>query len=185
MEKVEAAAEKRRRRQRSAALSVASSLCSVVSVAFCVLLSVNAADIRSRVTGLEAAGGQHSSFLCAPGFTLEDFNSLVEQSVDERLSQVSPPVSTPRVVVVVVIGIFLSLVAPKKRKERQHLFSLQYFSAPLRISSRSGRQDKPHLSAAARQVGKPAANCSCVCIQSEWSFFGDVCLDDVELCVVV
>lgn len=93
MVKAEAAAEKRRRRQRSAALNVASSLCSVASVAFCVLLSVNAADIRSRVTGLEAAGGQHSSFLCAPGFSLEDFNSLVEQSVDERLSQVSlPPV---------------------------------------------------------------------------------------------
>lgn len=91
MEKVEAAADKRQR-QRSAVLSVASSLCSVVSVAFCVLLSVNAADIRSRVTGLETAGGQPSSFLCAPGFSPEDFNSLVEQSVDERLSQVSPPV---------------------------------------------------------------------------------------------
>lgn len=86
-----AAAAEKRRQYRATVLSVASSLCSVASVAFCVLLSINAADVRSRVSGLEAAGGEHS-FLCAPGFTLEDFNSLVEQSVDERLSQVRPHV---------------------------------------------------------------------------------------------
>ncbi|KAI3376487.1 hypothetical protein L3Q82_016947 [Scortum barcoo] len=78
------AAPGKRRHSRTTALNIISSLCSVASVAFCVLLSINAADTRSRVAGLES--GEHT-LIRAPGYSLDDLNSLIEQRVDELLSQ--------------------------------------------------------------------------------------------------
>lgn len=74
----------KRRPCHSTALSVISSLCSVASVAFCVFLSFNAADIKSRVVDLESGDGEHTF-----GYSVDDFNSLIQQRVDELLSQVS------------------------------------------------------------------------------------------------
>lgn len=85
MEK-EAAPEKRQRR--AAALSVLSSLCSVASVAFCVHLSLLTAGIKHRVVDLESARGEHS-LIRTPGYSVEDLNSLVQQRLEELLSQVS------------------------------------------------------------------------------------------------
>lgn len=60
-------------------LSAAASVCSVASVAFCVLLSINAADLRNRLADLESARGS----------SVDQFNSVVEQKLDELLSQVN------------------------------------------------------------------------------------------------
>ena len=84
MEKV---APQKRQYRRTTALHVISSLCSVGSVAFCVLLSINAADINKRVVDLESGDGEQP-FTRAPGYSLDDFNSLIQQRVDELLSQV-------------------------------------------------------------------------------------------------
>ncbi|MED6280950.1 hypothetical protein CHARACLAT_016330 [Characodon lateralis] len=75
-----------KRHYRAAALNIMSSLCSVASIAFCVHLSISAADIRSRVVGLES-GTAERTFIQARGYPMEDFNSLVQQRVDELLSQ--------------------------------------------------------------------------------------------------
>ncbi|MEQ2314492.1 hypothetical protein AMECASPLE_012663 [Ameca splendens] len=75
-----------KRHYRAAALNIISSLCSVASIAFCVHLSISAADIRSRVVGLES-GTAERTFIQARGYPMEDFNSLVQQRVDELLSQ--------------------------------------------------------------------------------------------------
>ncbi|XP_029695928.1 collagen alpha-1(XXV) chain-like [Takifugu rubripes] len=70
------AARQERRRRRAAALSVAACALSVASVAFCVLLSINAAELRNRVLDLEK-----------PQSAREDVDSLVEQKVEELLTQ--------------------------------------------------------------------------------------------------
>lgn len=80
-------APQKRQCHRTTALNVISSLCSVASVAFCILLSINAADIKNRVVDLESRDGEHG-FIRAPGYSMDDFNSLIEQRVDELLSQV-------------------------------------------------------------------------------------------------
>lgn len=77
-----------KRQYRSAALHIISSLCSVASIAFCVHLSISAADVRSRVVGLES-GAAERTFIQVRGYSMEDFNSLVQQRVDELLSQVN------------------------------------------------------------------------------------------------
>lgn len=82
-------APQKRQHYRTTVLSLVSSLCSVASVAFCILLSMNAADIRSRVVDLESGTGVHT-FARAPGYSVDDLNSLIEQRVDELLSQVRP-----------------------------------------------------------------------------------------------
>lgn len=88
MEKMEKeVAPQKRQYHRTTALNVISSLCSVASVAFCILLSINAADIKNRVVDLESRDGEHG-FIRAPGYSMDDFNSLIEQRVDELLSQV-------------------------------------------------------------------------------------------------
>lgn len=71
--------------------NVASFAFSVVSVAFCVFLSVQTAEIKARVLDLEAGprDGEWGLFTSRPpGFQMEDFNSLIQQRVDELLSQV-------------------------------------------------------------------------------------------------
>lgn len=78
------AARQERRRRRAAALGVASSALSVASVAFCVLLGISAADLRSRVLDLEKPASVR-----APGRSAEDLDLLVEQKVNELLAQVN------------------------------------------------------------------------------------------------
>lgn len=80
-------APQKRQYYRTTVLNIISSLCSVASVAFCILLSINAADIKNRVVDLESGNGEHT-FLRVPGYSMDDFNSLIEQRVDELLSQV-------------------------------------------------------------------------------------------------
>lgn len=72
------AARQERRRRRAAALGAASSALSLACVAFCVLLGINAADLRNRVLDLED-----------PRRCAEDVDSLVEQRVTELLAQVN------------------------------------------------------------------------------------------------
>ncbi|KAE8279029.1 Collagen alpha-1(XXV) chain CLAC-P Collagen-like Alzheimer amyloid plaque component [Larimichthys crocea] len=79
-------APQKRQYYRTTVLNIISSLCSVASVAFCILLSINAADIKNRVVDLESGNGEHT-FLRVPGYSMDDFNSLIEQRVDELLSQ--------------------------------------------------------------------------------------------------
>lgn len=78
----------KRHRCRATVLNIISSLCSVASIAFCVLLSINAADLQNRVVGLESGNGEHP-IVRAPGYSMGDFNSLIQQRVDELLSQVT------------------------------------------------------------------------------------------------
>lgn len=72
---------------RSTVLNIISSLCSVASLAFCVHLSIYTADVKNRVVDLESVNGEHT-FVRAPGYSMDDFNSLIQQRVDELLSQV-------------------------------------------------------------------------------------------------
>lgn len=86
MEK-QAAPHKQRHYCRATALSVISSLCSVASVAFCVHLGLYAADIQNRVVDLESVKGERA-LVRAPGYSVDDFNALIEQRLDDLLSQV-------------------------------------------------------------------------------------------------
>lgn len=79
----------------------------MASVAFCILLSINAADVNSRVLHLETGNGEHS-FLRAPGYSMDDFNSLIGQRVDELLSQVK--VALARATSVTVCALLLDKV---------------------------------------------------------------------------
>ncbi|GLD53670.1 collagen alpha-1(XXV) chain isoform X1 [Lates japonicus] len=83
MEKV---APQKRQHCRTTVPNIISSLCSVASIAFCILLSINAADIKNRVVDLESGNGERT-FIRAPGYSMDDFNSLIQQRVDELLSQ--------------------------------------------------------------------------------------------------
>jgi len=100
-------APQKRHYYRTALLNIISSLCSVASVAFCILLSINAADVNSRVLHLETGNGEHS-FLRAPGYSMDDFNSLIGQRVDELLSQVK--VALARATSVTVCALLLDKV---------------------------------------------------------------------------
>lgn len=63
---------------------------SVVSFAFCFLLSVQTSDIKDRVVDLESGSG--ARFLSPfNGLTIDQFNALVQDKVDKLLSQVSVP----------------------------------------------------------------------------------------------
>lgn len=89
MEKMEKeVAPQKRQYCRTTVLNVISSLCSVASIAFCILLSINSADVKNRVVDLEGGTGEHT-FIRAPGYSMDDFNSLIEHRVGELLSQVT------------------------------------------------------------------------------------------------
>ncbi|KAK5848465.1 hypothetical protein PBY51_006077 [Eleginops maclovinus] len=79
-------APQKRQQYRTTVLNIISSLCSVASIAFCILLSINTADVKNRVVDLESGNDEHT-FIRAPGYSMDDFNSLIEQRVDELLSQ--------------------------------------------------------------------------------------------------
>lgn len=80
-------APQKRQYCRTTVLNIISSLCSVASIAFCILLSINTTDIKNRVVDLESGNGEHT-FIRAPGYSMDDFNSLIQQRVNELLSQV-------------------------------------------------------------------------------------------------
>lgn len=67
--------------------NVLSFVFSAVSIAFCIFLSVQTAEIKSRVLDLETGDGEQL-FSRPPGFSMDEFNSLIQQRVDELLSQV-------------------------------------------------------------------------------------------------
>ncbi|TDG99796.1 hypothetical protein EPR50_G00197940 [Perca flavescens] len=67
-------------------LNIISYLCSVASIAFCIFLSINTADLKNRVVDLESGNDEHT-LIRAPGYSMGHFNSLIEQRVDELLSQ--------------------------------------------------------------------------------------------------
>lgn len=83
MEK-DAAREARRREPLS--LGACACALSVASVAFCVLLSINAAELRNRVRVLDRVLDQ---VLERPAAAREDVELLVEQKVEQLLTQVS------------------------------------------------------------------------------------------------
>lgn len=87
VEKMEKVAPQKRQQCRTTVLNIISSLCSVASIAFCILLSINTADIKNRVVDLES-GSSQQPLVRALGYSLDDFNSLIQQRVDELLSQV-------------------------------------------------------------------------------------------------
>lgn len=72
---------------RTTVFNIISSLCSVASIAFCIFLSINTADIKNRVVDLESGNGEHT-FIRTASYSMDDFNSLIQQRVDELLSQV-------------------------------------------------------------------------------------------------
>lgn len=80
-------APQKRQHCRTTVLNIISSLCSVASIAFCILLSINTTDIKNRVVDLESGNGEHT-FTRAPGYSVDDLNSLIQQRVNELLSQV-------------------------------------------------------------------------------------------------
>lgn len=63
---------------------------SVVSFAFCFLLSVQNSGIKDRVVDLEIGSGAR---LLSPlyGLTMDQFNAMVQEKVDTLLSQVRDP----------------------------------------------------------------------------------------------
>lgn len=131
------AARQERGRRRAAALSVAAAALSVASVAFCVLLSINAAELRNRVLDLEN-----------PQSAREEVDSVVERKVKQLLTQVSRRQAGGRA-----------------RTVNEKCVSSR-FSACSRTTSRSGPRDKPHLNATAPQVSCACARV-CMCARAE------------------
>ncbi|KAJ8382334.1 hypothetical protein SKAU_G00031120 [Synaphobranchus kaupii] len=66
--------------------SVISLLFSVVSVAYCILLSVQTSEMRQRVVELETGNGE-LLYHQVRDFPMDQFNSLVRERVDQLLSQ--------------------------------------------------------------------------------------------------
>lgn len=132
------AARQERQRRRAAALNATSCVFSVASVAFCVLLSINAADLRTRLVDVESLTGEHK-LIRAPGYSSEDLNSLIEEKVNELLSQVT-----------MLHVLHASRASVRMIVNEKCLFA--HFSAPSRVTSRSGPRDRRHLSATVPQV---------------------------------
>lgn len=63
---------------------------SVASVAFCILLGIQTSDIKNRMLDLESSNGKRLLHPFAEVST-DEFNSMVQEKVDEVLSQVSHP----------------------------------------------------------------------------------------------
>lgn len=61
---------------------------SVASVAFCILLGIQTSDIKSRMLDLESSNGERILHPFAE-VSVDEFNSMVQERVDEVLSQVS------------------------------------------------------------------------------------------------
>ncbi|XP_051980951.1 collagen alpha-1(XXV) chain-like, partial [Xyrauchen texanus] len=59
---------------------------SLVSFAFCFLLSVQTGEIKDRVVDLESGSGARL-FSPLHGLSMDQFNSMVQERVDELLSQ--------------------------------------------------------------------------------------------------
>lgn len=63
---------------------------SVASVAFCILLGIQTSDIKNRMLDFESSNGERLLHPFAE-VSIDEFNSMVEERVDEVLSQVSHP----------------------------------------------------------------------------------------------
>lgn len=63
---------------------------SVASVAFCILLGIQTSDIKNRMLDFESSNGERLLHPFAE-VSMDEFNSMVEERVDEVLSQVSHP----------------------------------------------------------------------------------------------
>ncbi|CAL8376577.1 unnamed protein product [Gadus morhua 'NCC'] len=83
---MEREAHQKRQNPRPAVLSVFSSLCSVASMAFCVFLSINTSDVTRRIVDLESRIGE-PNLIRPVGYSVDDFNILIRDRVDELLSQ--------------------------------------------------------------------------------------------------
>ncbi|KAG5849489.1 hypothetical protein ANANG_G00111000 [Anguilla anguilla] len=66
--------------------SVLSLMFSVVSLAYCVFLSVQTSEIKERVAELEN-GNAELLYRPVPGFALDKLNSMIHDRVDQLLSQ--------------------------------------------------------------------------------------------------
>lgn len=79
---------------------------SVASVAYCILLGIQTSDIKSRMLDLESSNGERLSHPFAE-VSIDEFNSMVQERVDQVLSQVSD-----------IILLSLSQIRRKKEKKK-------------------------------------------------------------------
>lgn len=141
----------KRQHCRTTVLTLISSFCSVASVAVCILLSVNAADMRNRVVDLESAAGEHA-VIRASGCSADDLNSLIEQRVDELLLQVN---TCSR-------AVFLRAVSQKSLHALLLTFQRSFENF---VKIRTARQTSPECSCPPGKTTFPAnAFCWCVCV---------------------
>lgn len=61
---------------------------SVASVAFCILLGIQTSEIKTRMLDLESSNGERPMHPFAE-VSIDEFNSMVQERVDEVLSQVN------------------------------------------------------------------------------------------------
>ncbi|MBN3289659.1 COPA1 protein, partial [Polypterus senegalus] len=66
---------------------VLSFLSSLLSITYCILLSVRTAAIQERVVALEMGHKGDLYYHSSPSFSTEQLNSVVQERVDELLSQ--------------------------------------------------------------------------------------------------
>lgn len=80
----------KRRHCLGATVDVMQFVFSLVSFAFCFLLSVQTSDMKDRIVDLEIGSG---AGVLNPfhGISMDQFNSMIQDRVDELLSQVSIP----------------------------------------------------------------------------------------------
>ncbi len=80
----------KRRHCLGATVDVMQFVFSLVSFAFCFLLSVQTSDMKDRIVDLEIGSGAR---VLNPfhGISMDQFNSMIQERVDELLSQVSIP----------------------------------------------------------------------------------------------
>ncbi|XP_061922994.1 collagen alpha-1(XXV) chain-like isoform X2 [Entelurus aequoreus] len=71
---------RKKSRASGVALSAIPSVCSVASVAFCIVLSIHAADVRRRLVGLEHGADTFTR-------TSAGLDALIEQKVNQMFTQ--------------------------------------------------------------------------------------------------
>ncbi|MCI4377494.1 hypothetical protein PGIGA_G00204230 [Pangasianodon gigas] len=59
---------------------------SIASVAFCILLGIQSSDLKNRMLDLESSNGERLSHPFAE-VSIDEFNSMVQERVDEVLAQ--------------------------------------------------------------------------------------------------
>ncbi|KAJ8399357.1 hypothetical protein AAFF_G00413950 [Aldrovandia affinis] len=131
--------------------SVLSLLFSVASLAYCVFLSVQTSEIRTRVAELEN-GNAELLYRPVPGFAMDTLNSLIHDRVDQLLSQRSyehlakirvarqapPDCNCPPAVIAVTSGLLVLSFRPVRQ------LSAHLISAPCPSRSDSTPVKRPH-----------------------------------------